>query len=193
MDRLTKRRLAAFYRELHWLRPILRPYERLIDNVHRENFASRHLEWKLGDVKEEKAWSHVSALLVDSSSASVRIAELTPHSRFNPLKWLLKTLRLIDPVEYWTLYGGLKRLQSGEIQNPDSVVLEKGKWILVFHEREVLRLLGVVAKYEVSITLLKVRSDTKLVTLMSEYDQHAWQQTQVLERRPRQNKRRVIA
>jgi hypothetical protein len=101
--------------------------------------------------------------------------------RLSLLQWVLKTLRLIDPVEYWTLYGALRRLRDGETKNPDLVALERGKWIVVLHESEVLNLLGVVTKSEVSVTLLRVRTNDQLSEHMALYDQSRWAKTQMAE------------
>ncbi len=179
MNKLTKRRLTTFYCELRWLRPLLRPHERWIDEVSRMYFTLDDFMVKLGTMNESGTQSHVSAILIDASHPRVRVAELTPHHRSNPLPWFLKLVRLVEPLESWTLYGALKRLRMGEIENPDSVALERANWVVILHECELPGQWWFIAKCTVSVTILKVRTNDQLSALMAFYDQSRWAETQM--------------
>jgi len=183
MNSGTIKRLRSYYRELPWLKAVLQDCESSIDDVSRQNADCSHLECKIGKQKIGDSSSFVSVILANATGT--QFVELTPRVTPSPLRWVFTLCGFIKEAQHWTLYGALQRLQEGRIKNPNAMIVEDGKWIVILQEREVKRMFSTFAKYELTLKLLKVKRETKLNTLMSEYDKHAWQHTEVLERRPR--------
>lgn len=181
MNSSTIKRLRSYYREIPWLKQVLQHCEHWVDEVSRQNADFSHLDLKIGKQISRGKSTFMSALLVSASGS--RFVELTPRSTRNPLIWLLSLFGLVERAHFWTLYGSLKRLQEGKLKNPHAMLIEEGKWIVILREREVKRMFRVFAQAELAVTILKVRRDTNLLSLMFEYDRNSWQQTQVLERK----------